>query len=86
MPPLQPHISVSSWVPCIKTFLIPNGRVDHCLETLRLNVMCTADVTPVMIVADDTAPLGRYVDFNTMHKCRNFWDIRAWVDQNKVMD
>ncbi|GMG36555.1 unnamed protein product [Aspergillus oryzae var. brunneus] len=45
-----------------------------------------ADVTPVMIVADDTAPLGRYVDFNTMHKCRNFWDIRAWVDQNKVID
>ncbi|KNG86942.1 hypothetical protein ANOM_004193 [Aspergillus nomiae NRRL 13137] len=61
-------------------------HIDHCLETLRLNMMCTADVTPVMIVADDTAPLGRYVDFNTMHKCRNFWDIRAWVDQNKVMD
>ncbi|KAE8404364.1 hypothetical protein BDV37DRAFT_282913 [Aspergillus pseudonomiae] len=61
-------------------------HIDHCLETLRLNMMCTADVTPVMIVADETAPLGRYVDFNTMHKCRNFWDIRAWVDQNKVMD
>ncbi|KAB8199961.1 hypothetical protein BDV34DRAFT_232657 [Aspergillus parasiticus] len=65
---------------------VTSTHIDHCLETLRLNMMCTADVTPVLIVADDTAPLGRYVDFNTMHKCRNFWDIRAWVDQNKVMD
>ncbi|KAE8381316.1 hypothetical protein BDV26DRAFT_289583 [Aspergillus bertholletiae] len=61
-------------------------HIDHCLETLRLNMMCTADVTPVMIAQDDTAPLGRHVDFNTMHKCRNFWDIREWVDQNKVVD
>ncbi|KAK6811552.1 hypothetical protein RU639_012697 [Aspergillus parasiticus] len=65
---------------------VTSTHIDHCLETLRLNMMCTADVTPVLIVADDTAPLGRYVDFNTMQKCRNFWDIRAWVDQNKVMD
>ncbi|KAF7589386.1 hypothetical protein BBP40_004329 [Aspergillus hancockii] len=61
-------------------------HIDHCLETLRLNVMCTADVTPVMIVVDDTAPLGRYVDFDIMHKCRNFWDIRTWVDQNRVVE
>lgn len=61
-------------------------HIDHCLESLRLSMMCTADVTPVMIVVDDTAPLGRWVDFTTMHKCRNFWDIRAWVDQNKVKD
>ncbi|KAB8230026.1 hypothetical protein ETB97_006248 [Aspergillus alliaceus] len=61
-------------------------HVDHCLETLRLNLMCTGDVTPLMIEVDDTTYNGRRADFKIMHKCRNFWDIKAWVEMNKVVD
>ncbi|KAK8009162.1 Cyclochlorotine biosynthesis protein O [Apiospora marii] len=52
---------------------------DHCIEVLRLNIMCQGDVTPILIEMDPKAPFGERADFTSYHKCRNFWDIHAWV-------
>ena len=55
------------------------GHVDHCIETLRIAISCTADVTPVLIFADPTLPLGGYPDFETIHRCRNVDRLKEWA-------
>ncbi|KAB8076230.1 hypothetical protein BDV29DRAFT_200319 [Aspergillus leporis] len=54
-------------------------HLDHCIEVLRANIMCTSDVTPILIELDPSAPFGERADFRANHKCRNFWEIRQWV-------
>ncbi|KAG8422226.1 hypothetical protein J3459_010565 [Metarhizium acridum] len=58
-------------------------HVDHCIETLRLSLMCYADVTPVLLMYDEAAG-GRRTDFNTHHKCRNFQKIMDYIDEHGV--
>ncbi|KXJ84919.1 hypothetical protein Micbo1qcDRAFT_128869 [Microdochium bolleyi] len=57
-------------------------HADHCIETLRLALMCQSDITPVLVIADPSAPIGNRADFNSYHKCRNFGKIEAWMDEN----
>lgn len=66
----------------------PTDRiVDHCIETLRLNLMCQSDIG---IFTFRTYPEYGYEsddywpDFSTMHTCRNFEDIRKWAIQKTV--
>ncbi|KAB8199960.1 hypothetical protein BDV34DRAFT_217609 [Aspergillus parasiticus] len=54
---------------------------NHCIELLRITLMCTSDVTPLLFIDDPHAFQGRTPDFNTMHTCRNFWEIREWVER-----
>jgi hypothetical protein len=54
-------------------------QADHCIETLRLAIMCHGDVTPVLIHTDRNAPLGERADFSSHHKCRDFEKIRDWM-------
>ncbi|KID72767.1 Cyclochlorotine biosynthesis protein O [Metarhizium brunneum] len=58
-------------------------HVDHCIETLRLSLMCYADVTPALLTYDKEAG-GRRTDFNTHHKCRNFEKIMDYIDGHGV--
>ncbi|CCF34128.1 hypothetical protein CH063_01083 [Colletotrichum higginsianum] len=55
-------------------------HVDHCLEALRISLMCFADVTPLMVRLG--GPAGARADFNTHHKCRDFNKISDWIDDN----
>lgn len=59
-------------------------HTDHCLDSLREQLMCTADigVLPyVRIKGQDRA----YPDFPAApHMCRNFDDIRSWVVDAQV--
>ncbi|KAI2628936.1 hypothetical protein GGS21DRAFT_492484 [Xylaria nigripes] len=48
-------------------------HVDHCIETLRLQLMCNADLTPMLVFKDDTDALEDQAGFNVHHKCR-YWD------------
>ncbi|RAH49185.1 oxidase ustYa family protein [Aspergillus brunneoviolaceus CBS 621.78] len=59
-------------------------HLDHCIEVLRVNIMCTSDVTPILIELDPKAPFGERADFRSNHKCRNFWDIHKYVTENAV--
>ncbi|EHA54043.1 hypothetical protein MCOR27_006993 [Pyricularia oryzae] len=61
------------------------GHVDHCIETLRMNLMCQSDIGmftfrlyPEYGYADD----DYWPDFSTLHTCRNFEDIRQWAIDN----
>ncbi|KOC15614.1 hypothetical protein AFLA70_269g001771 [Aspergillus flavus AF70] len=60
---------------------IKKTHIDHCIELLRITLMCTSDVTPLLFIDDPHAFQGRTPDFNTMHTCRNFWEIREWVEK-----
>lgn len=57
-------------------------HVDHCIETLRISLMCTADVTPLLYLYDKERTLGFSADFNTFHKCRDFDKIVSYVKEN----
>ncbi|OAA39064.1 hypothetical protein NOR_06324 [Metarhizium rileyi] len=59
-------------------------HVDHCIETLRLTLMCAGDITPVLFVHDEDSPLGVRADFNIYHKCRSFDSIVDYVKENGV--
>lgn len=48
-----------------------NLCLDHCIEMLRINLMCTADVTPITAVIP-TWKNSPTPDFSTVHTCRNF--------------
>lgn len=53
-------------------------HTDHCIETLRIVLMCQSDVTPLLYkMSSDDPPLPE-PDFKTHHRCRNFDDILAW--------
>ncbi|KAI4950633.1 hypothetical protein J4E91_004518 [Alternaria rosae] len=59
-------------------------HVDHCFETLRLVLMCNADVTPSLIINNTNKPHGTKADFNTFHKCRNFDRIVDWQEKHNA--
>ncbi|KAJ0152076.1 hypothetical protein CTA2_262 [Colletotrichum tanaceti] len=61
------------------------GHVDHCLEALRLNLMCQADIGVFTFKTYPDLPLeGHWPDFSTLHTCRNFDDIRNWALTHSV--
>jgi hypothetical protein len=53
-------------------------HVDHCIETLRLQLMCNADLTPMLVLQDDSIALGSKADFNVHHKCRSWDRLVEW--------
>jgi hypothetical protein len=57
----------------------PDRNIDHCLDALREQLMCTADIgiLPYVRVKDKDRA---YPDFPAApHMCRNFDDIREWA-------
>lgn len=59
------------------------GHIDHCIETIRKSLMCTADVTPVVFEKVPSRPSGSKSDFNLWRKCRNFDRIQDWTIMNR---
>ncbi|KAK5661911.1 hypothetical protein OQA88_10020 [Cercophora sp. LCS_1] len=55
-------------------------HADHCIETLRLSLFCSADVTPLLIRIDPEATMGDRADFSSHHRCRDFEKIEGWID------
>ncbi|KAF2010635.1 hypothetical protein BU24DRAFT_378783 [Aaosphaeria arxii CBS 175.79] len=58
-------------------------HVNHCTDILRQQLMCQPD----------TGVFGQYwvkseeqlfVDFNTKHKCKNFWELKDWAVSHQV--
>lgn len=58
----------------------------HCLDILRQQLMCTVDVGVLGQVwyQPPDQPLQAFVDFNTVHKCRNFDAIRSWAEKHQL--
>lgn len=60
-------------------------HVDHCIETLRLTLMCYSDTTPMLAILDPTHAGGVKADFSSHHKCRNFEKVAHWMEENQVI-
>ena len=54
-------------------------HVDHCIDALRIRLMCYADVTPFLHEVSEGAELGATPDFNTQHRCKNYDSIQQWA-------
>ncbi|OQV05018.1 hypothetical protein CLAIMM_09822 isoform 2 [Cladophialophora immunda] len=56
------------------------SHLDHCIDVLRINLMCTSDVSVMTHhwIAEKTWPDP---DFETRHKCRKFDAIVDWVNE-----
>ena len=60
-------------------------HTDHCIETLRLALMCHSDVTPVLIKKDmNYDPPRPQAEFGAFHRCRNFEKIVEWNEENGI--
>lgn len=46
--------------------------VDHCIEALRLSLMCHGDTTPYLVKLDPDSPVNAQADFSPHHKCVKF--------------
>jgi hypothetical protein len=59
-------------------------HVDHCIETLRMTLMCHGDTTPMLRELDESAPLGTRAQFSNVHKCVNFEALRSDMERKSV--
>jgi hypothetical protein len=58
----------------------------HCLDILRQQLMCTVGVLGQVWYQPEGKSPEAFVDFNTVHKCRNFDAIRDWAEKNQLPD
>ncbi|KAK1994771.1 hypothetical protein LX36DRAFT_583761 [Colletotrichum falcatum] len=56
------------------------SHFDHCIDMLRMNLQCQADVTPALFVDPLDNPLRRDAlpKWSSMHTCRDFDAILDW--------
>ena len=59
-------------------------HVDHCIEALRLTLMCHGDTTPYLIEVDPEAPVGARADFNAHHRCQMFVPLVEWMGEHST--
>lgn len=58
-------------------------HADHCLESIRIALMCHGDITPVGLVRlDDEAPMGGRPDFSPLRKCVKFDGLVQYMQSN----
>jgi hypothetical protein len=59
----------------------------HCLDILRQVLMCNPDVGVLGQVwwqpENQTSP-SPFVDFNTVHRCRDYEAVRAWAEAHQL--
>ncbi|KAL1652305.1 hypothetical protein SLS58_000432 [Diplodia intermedia] len=62
------------------------GHLNHCIEALRMKVMCEADVG-VILYQEQPGDDGKFEpDYQTQHVCRNWNRVREWAVTHKVAD
>ncbi|KAK3936197.1 hypothetical protein QBC46DRAFT_412345 [Diplogelasinospora grovesii] len=61
-----------------------NEETDHCIEALRMSIMCTSDVTPITFFDSEALPGRKYPlpDFSSKHVCRDFDAVLDWSWKN----
>jgi len=56
--------------------------IDHCIDQLRQNIMCSSDVTLIGFRWDERDRAPQPV-FQGMHQCRSFDAIDAWAEKRR---
>jgi hypothetical protein len=59
------------------------AHLDHCIEILRMNLMCFSDVN-VFTFHPVEGKKGYWPDYESKHMCRNFDKIKKWANDNAV--
>ncbi|KAI1739923.1 hypothetical protein F4680DRAFT_448536 [Xylaria scruposa] len=59
-------------------------HADHCIEALRLQLICNVDLTLLLIELDESNDFGQKADFNVHHKRRNWDKITEWQYANSI--
>ncbi|MCJ1315340.1 hypothetical protein MMC15_000657 [Xylographa vitiligo] len=57
----------------------------HCIEILRENIMCNADVGVIPHEWVNRIP-DPFANFNTWHKCRDISSVEKWIHANEIPD
>ncbi|KAF1945197.1 hypothetical protein EJ02DRAFT_451766 [Clathrospora elynae] len=58
-------------------------HLDHCIEILRMNLMCFSDVN-VFTFHKQAGKEGYWPDYESHHVCRNFDKIKQWANDNAM--
>jgi hypothetical protein len=59
------------------------AHLDHCIEILRMNLMCMADVN-VFTFQPVEGKDGYWPDYESEHVCRNFEHVKEWANANAM--
>ncbi|KAL5401790.1 hypothetical protein PMIN04_013074 [Paraphaeosphaeria minitans] len=60
-------------------------HIQHCLEMLRQNILCTADVGVITHQWIQQSP-DPFANFNTYHKCRDIDAVEKWIHDHEIPD
>ncbi|KAF5870822.1 putative tat pathway signal sequence protein [Botrytis fragariae] len=64
---------------------ILKAHINHCLDTVRQSLMCSADTgAHPFLWAKSGDRVHLYPDFNRDHKCKNFDDIRQFAEKHQA--
>lgn len=75
----------AEWAASLYMRVAHRTETDHCIETLRLNIMCQSDVGVfTMNLFPGSGLDGVWPDFSTLHTCRNYEAIREWAVEHTV--
>jgi len=66
--------------------MIVRHHVSHCVDIIRQQLMCTVDTGLLGQVWWDRSHPKAFVDFNTVHKCKNFDAIRQWAEERQISE
>ncbi|KAL6704915.1 hypothetical protein ACN47E_007460 [Coniothyrium glycines] len=61
------------------------AHLDHCIEILRMNLMCLSDVN-VFTFHQQPGKEGYWPDYESQHVCRDFDKIKQWANDNAMPD
>ncbi|KAH6633277.1 hypothetical protein C7974DRAFT_375382 [Boeremia exigua] len=62
------------------------AHVTHCLDIIRQQLMCNVDIGVLGQVwyQPPNSEIEPFVDFNTVHTCRNFEAVRDWAEKRQL--
>ncbi|KAF2771173.1 hypothetical protein EJ03DRAFT_268812 [Teratosphaeria nubilosa] len=60
---------------------VSRAHQDHCIEMIRQQLMCSAEMVPTLTFESDGHTLP---DFNAVQVCRNFDRLKAWTEANVI--
>ncbi|EMD62336.1 hypothetical protein COCSADRAFT_172810 [Bipolaris sorokiniana ND90Pr] len=75
------HYTKVSWSDTNDEAAKVRGHLDHCIEVLRVNLMCLSDVN-VFTFHPKEGLEGHWPDYNTNHVCRNFDAIKDYAREH----
>lgn len=58
-------------------------HIDHCIDSIRQTLMCSADVSPIVFNWDPSVNYSRPIS-TIYHTCRDFEALRQWTEDHQV--